>query len=236
MRRVKKVGVLIVVIMLAQANVNVKAQEIYVSENAVKVLVERDVNQMNEQVEMCSIQLEEPTQILRKEDSTLAIFEEEKTTELGVVGDKVVCKNEKITVFAAEEGYNSRLAYVPGGSVKVAHYYTLDSSNNRFQMIKSTFTYSVNESKYRFTNVKAGYRLRGQKPSGGEYSKALTWVSYSDKTVGTKTEVITVNSPIILYNENPLKFEIASVTTFTVKDLVNGTLWDKEIGFYSISS
>lgn len=58
--------------------------------------------------------------------------------------------------------------------------------------------------------------------------------SFPDKLVGTTTEVIEINSPILRYHEDYNRFEIMSSTKFTIKDMNNGTLWDKEYGIYSI--
>lgn len=234
MRRNKKVKcILLTLSMLFVMNMPVFAAENTDGDIVVHRIVEQDIEKGSSALKPCI--LSEDTVTSYSDDGKLAFFESEETTKLATVENQDVYKSENVTTFAAVNGHNSRLDYVAGGSVTVAHYYTLDKSNNHFQMLKSTFTYDVSSSRYRFTNVKGGYRLEGTRVSGGQYASGYQSRTFADKFVGTKTETITVNSPVLKYSTNTLKFEILTHTTFTVKDMTNGTTWNEELGIYSIN-
>lgn len=234
MRKNKKIiGILLTLSMVLVMNVPVFAAENTDEDIVVHRIIEQDIEKGNSLVTPRILNKDTVTSY--SDDGKLAFFENKETTKLATVENQDVYKCENATTFAAVNGHNSRLDYVAGGSVTVAHYYTLDKSNNHFQMLKSTFTYNVSSSRYRFINVKGGYRLEGNKVSGGHYAPGYQSRVFDDKLVGSKTETITVNSPILKYSTNTLHFEILTHTTFTVKDMTNGTTWNEELGIYSIN-
>ena len=121
------------------------------------------------------------------------------------------------------------------GSVRSARQSNLDCKSDKKSCLNRVNLYDVSSSKYRFVNVKGGYRLKGTKVSGGVYEPGYTSRNFYDKLVGRTTETIQVNSPVLKYSTNSLHFEILTHTTFTIKDLTNGGTWNKEFGIYSIN-
>lgn len=232
-RNIKFKMSLIMLCCVFAVNMPVFASENIDEDALVQKVVQQDIATKNETFKEALLNEENVTSY--SDDGKLAFFENKETTKIATVKEQEVYKNENTTTFAAVNGHNSRLEYVTGGSVTIAHYYTLDKSNNHFQMLKSTFTYDVSSSKYRFVNVKGGYRLKGTKVSGGVYEPGYTSRNFYDKLVGRTTETIQVNSPLLKYSTNSLHFEILTHTTFTIKDLTNGGTWNKEFGIYSIN-
>lgn len=137
-------------------------------------------------------------------------------------------KMEDITTFSISEFEKGVSKTVGGGKVYITLYYSIDETTELYKYNKVEFKYVVNNSRYRFVNVKGGYQARGSYNNGVDFYNTYGYIykNFSDKLAGTTTERISVNSPYLQLHTMWTLFGMSGITEFKVKDVQTGTVSD----------